>query len=222
MRLKPKHITFDCYGTLINFQMREITAQIYDERLPAATLQGLIGAFRHYRLDEVMGDWRPYDLVIKRALERACKRWNVPYRDEDGQRVYDAVPSWGPHADVPAGLARLASEFPLVILSNAADAQISHNVAKLGAPFHKVLTAQQAGAYKPRLQAFEYMLDTLGCGPQDILHCSSSFRYDLMSAQDMGIVHKAFVNRAHEPLGNAAYSFHEVKDVGDIAALVGL
>ena len=55
----------------------------------------------------------------------------------------------GPHADVPAALAKVAEVLPLVILSNAADSQIRSNVDKLGAPFHAVLTAEQAKAYKP-------------------------------------------------------------------------
>ena len=75
-----------------------------------------------------------------------------------------------------------------MILSNAMNDQIQQNVAMLGAPFHRVYTAQQAQAYKPRLQAFEYMLDSLGCNPEDVLHVSSSLRYDLMSADDIGIV----------------------------------
>lgn len=56
------------------------------------------------------------------------------------------MPTWGPHADVPAGLAKVAREIPLVIPSNASDDQIQSNVDKLGAPFHRVYTAQQAQA----------------------------------------------------------------------------
>jgi FMN phosphatase YigB (HAD superfamily) len=84
-------------------------------------------------------------------------------------------------------------------LSNAADSQVMSNVEKLGAPFHAVYTAEQAQAYKPRFQAFEYMFDQLGCGPQDVLHVSASPRYDLMVANDLGITHKVHVNRGFEP-----------------------
>jgi 2-haloacid dehalogenase len=123
---------------------------------------------------------------------------------------------------VPEPLSRIARHIPLVILSNASNDQIHHNVAKLGARFHAVFTAEQARAYKPRLQAFEYMLDQLGCGPEHILHVSSSPRYDLMSANDLGIRNKVFVARGHEPAPAAAYSMHEIKDIGGLAALVGL
>jgi 2-haloacid dehalogenase len=96
------------------------------------------------------------------------------------------------------------------------------NVDKLGAPFHKVITAEQAQAYKPRLAAFEFMLDNLGCGPEDILHVSSSFRYDLMPAHDMKIKNKAFVARGHEVPGNAFYGYQQITDIGGLPALVGL
>ncbi|MNN41176.1 hypothetical protein D3C81_1552790 [compost metagenome] len=96
------------------------------------------------------------------------------------------------------------------------------NVDKLGVPFHKVFTAQQAQAYKPRLTAFEFMLDNLGCGPEDVLHVSSSFRYDLMSANDMKIKNKAFVARGHEQPANACYSYRQISDIGGLPALVGL
>jgi len=131
------------------------------------------------------------------------------------------VPTWTPHDDVPAGLAKIAKEIPLVILSNASDDQIHQNVALLGAPFHRVYTAQQAQAYKPRLKAFEFMLDSLNANPEDLLHVSSSLRYDLMSADDIGIKNKVFVNRGHGP-GNPAYNYVQIEDIGGLPGVVGL
>ena len=221
MTFRPKYITFDCYGTLTNFRMSDVAREMYADRVPAARMDAFLNDFAHYRLDEVMGDWKPYDQVLESAIRRTCRRWKVEYREGEGRKYYDAVPTWGPHADVPEPLSRIAKEIPLVILSNAMNEQIHHNVAKLGAPFHRVYTAQQAGAYKPRLRAFEYMLDQLGCAPEDLLHVSSSLRYDHMSANDVGIRNKAFVARGHEP-GNPAYGYREIPDIGGLPALVGL
>ncbi|HEY0294821.1 MAG TPA: haloacid dehalogenase type II [Bordetella sp.] len=218
---KPKYITFDCYGTLINFDMAAAARTQYKGKVSEANMSGFIESFRGYRLDEVLGAWKPFQAVICNAVERTCRKWGVKYEEADGLAIYNAVPGWGPHPDVPTGLSVVAKEFPLVIFSNAADEQISHNVAKLGAPFHKVFTAEQAQAYKPRYRAFEFMMDSLGCGPQDILHVSSSFRYDLMSAYDLGIKHKAWVNRGHEP-ASPFYEYTEIKDTSGLAAVVGL
>lgn len=218
---RPKFITFDCHGTLINFQMAEAARDLYGSRLDAPRMDKFIRNFAAYRIDEILGDWKPYAEVVHNSLERACKLNGVAFKPEDAEMVYQRVPTWGPHADVPAGLAKVAAKIPLVILSNAMDAQIPSNVAKLGAPFYAVYTAEQAQAYKPRFRAFEYMFDMLGCGPEDILHCSSSFRYDLMSAHDLGIKNKVWVNRGHEP-ANPYYGYVEIPDISGLPGVVGL
>ncbi|MGF6970121.1 2-haloacid dehalogenase [Paraburkholderia sp. WC7.3g] len=218
---EPKYITFDCYGTLTNFQMGLTARQLYGDKLDKAKMDEFVEFFRGYRLDEVLGAWKPYRDVVENSVRRTCERTGVPFEAATAQKIYEAVPSWGPHADVPEGLSRLASKYKLVILSNASDDQIHSNVDKLGAPFHKVYTAQQAQAYKPLQKAFEYMFSQLDCNPEDVLHVSSSFRYDLMTAYDMGIKHKAFVNRGHEPL-NPYYGVNEVSGIPQLASLLGL
>ena len=218
---RPRYVTFDCHGTLINFQMAEAARDLYGAILTEAAMAAFIRDFAAYRLDEVLGDWKPYADVVAGALARACKRNNVAFKTEHAEMVNARVPTWGPHPDVPAGLAKVAKEIPLVILSNAMDAQIGSNVAKLGAPFHAVYTAEQAQAYKPRMKAFEYMFDMLGCGPEDVVHCSSSFRYDLMTAHDLGIRNKVWVNRHHEP-ANPYYGYLEIENISGLPAVFGL
>lgn len=218
---KPKFITFDCYGTLTRFQMVEMTRRMFADRVPPERMDAFIRDFASFRLDEVLGAWKPYRDVIVSALMRTARLWNIKATEPEGNAYYEAVPTWGPHPDVPEGLARVAKEFPLVILSNASNDQIQHNVDKLGAPFHAVYTAQMAQAYKPRFQAFEFMFDQLGCRPEDILHVSSSYRYDLMTAHDLRIGKRAFVARNHEPF-IPYYGAHEIKDVGGLPGLLGL
>lgn len=218
---KPKFITFDCYGTLIRFHMSDMAREFYGDHLDGARMDAFCKDFAAYRLDEVLGDWKPYREVIGNALARTCRKHGVDYLEEHGEAIYQMVPNWGPHEDVPAGLAKIAPHIPLVILSNAMNSQIPQNVAKLGAPFHKVFTAESAQAYKPRLRAFEYMFDQLGCDPKDIMHVSSSFRYDQNSATDLGIGTRVFVGRGHEP-SNPFYRDVEIPHIGCLPALVGL
>jgi len=220
--LRPKFITFDCYGTLTRFQMGEMARAMFADRIPAERMDQFVRDFSSYRMDEVLGAWKPYVDVIKNAVERTCKKYGIAFIEAEGQRYYDAVPTWGPHADVPEALKLVARHFPLVGLSNAANAQIMTNVAMYEAPFHAVFTAEQAQSYKPRMKGFEYMLDQLGARPEDLLHVSSSFRYDLFTAHDLGIRDKAWVNRGHEPAGNASYGYHEIKDISGLPGLLGL
>ena len=221
MEFRPKYISFDCYGTLIDFQIGNLTKRLFVTQIDTARMAAFLTDFSAYRFDEALGDWKPYADVLKLALRRCCKRWGLPNHDSEAQQLYDTIPTWGPHPDVPTGLTALAREFPLVILSNASESQIYANVAKLGAPFHAVYTAEQAHAYKPRLQAFEYMINQLGCDPADLLHVSSSLRYDLMSAHDVGIRHTVYIERGHGPSTNY-YGYPIIKDLGSLLALVGL
>jgi 2-haloacid dehalogenase len=221
IEFEPKYITFDCYGTLTAFGMSAVTRELVADRVPAERMEDFLDDFEAFRGDEVLGTYKPYHEVINDSLARTARLWGIEHRDSDGKAIYESVPSWGPHPDVPEPLAALAERYPLVILSNAADEQIQSNVDKLGAPFHAVFTAEQAQAYKPRLQAFEYMLDQLGVGSGDILHVSSSLRYDLMPAHDLRVTNKVYVNRGYEP-STPYYGYHEVTDIGGLAGLLGV
>ncbi len=221
MTARPKFVTFDCHGTMIFFNMAGAARDHYAAHLSPAQMEAFIRDFSGYRLDEVLGAWKPYAEVVHNAVERTCKRHGIAFDPAVAAEIYARIPGWGPHADVPAGLARVAQEIPLVALTNSMNVQIPHNIARLGAPITHVLTAESAGAYKPHMRAFEYMFDTLGCGPEEIVHVSSSFRYDLMTAHDLGISRKVWVNRGHEP-ANPYYGYTEIPDISGLAGVLGL
>ena len=221
MTFRPKFVTFDCHGTMIYFDMGGAARDHYGAGLSPGAMDAFVRDFSSYRLDEVLGAWKPYAEVVHNALERTCARHGVAFDPAVADDIYRRVPDWGPNPDVPAGLARVAEEFPLVALTNSMNEQIPHNVAKLGAPVAHVFTAEDAQAYKPQMRAFEYMFDQLGCGPEDVLHVSSSFRYDLMTAHDLGVENKVWVNRGHEP-ANPFYGYTEIADVSALPAVLGL
>ena len=60
----------------------------------------------------MLGAWKPYVNVLTNAVRRTCKKWGLAYSEAEGQAYYDAVPTWGPHADVAAGLARYRLHVP--------------------------------------------------------------------------------------------------------------
>jgi 2-haloacid dehalogenase len=218
---KPKFITFDCYGTLTNFQMTEAVLPLVDGVIPPDRTADFIKDFRAYRLDEVLGEFKLYPLVIRDSWQRVCNRWRIQFKPSDVDAMLEALGSWGPHPDVPEPLAKLAAHFPLVILSNAVDGTLARNVAKLGVDFHRVFTAEQARAYKPRYQAFEYMLDQLDVSRDEILHVSSHIWYDIIPAHELRIRHKVYVNRGYDP-STPYYEYAETADLGGVPELLGL
>jgi 2-haloacid dehalogenase len=221
MKYKPKFISFDCYGTLIDFDMGPTARRLFEDRVPPGRMPAFLDSFRYYRLDEVLGEWKPFFDVIANSVQRACRAHGVEYRDSDAAMLYAAVPTWQPHPHVVETLQAIAPHVPLVILSNSMVDLIPHSVAHIEAPFHAVYTAEEARAYKPRAQIFEYMFDRLGCGPDQMMHVSSSFRYDLMTAADLGFMAKAFIDRGHEPACDG-YGVDRLTDIRQLPGLLGL
>ena len=93
IEFEPKYITFDCYGTLTAFGMSALTRELVADRVPAERIECFLDDFEAYRIDEVMGDWKPYERIIADSLVRASQRWSIEYRDTDAKAIYEAVPS---------------------------------------------------------------------------------------------------------------------------------
>lgn len=219
---RPDFITFDCYGTLINFEIIEVTRRLLGDQLTPAEFDAFVPDFRAYRYDQVMCDsYYAYEQVLEDAFTRVCRRWNLRAPEGSGKVFGDAVRSWGPHADIPAPLKKLAANYPLVILSNADDAFLDISVPRLGVDFHAVYTAEQAGAYKPRYRAFEYMLDQLGTQPDKILHVSSHTRYDIMPCVDLGITNTVLLDRGYDP-PSPSYGYVRVESLDELNTHLGL
>ncbi|MFT4010734.1 MAG: haloacid dehalogenase type II [Nocardioidaceae bacterium] len=218
---RPKYVSFDCYGTLIYYEISSTTRRIVGDRISEEDWPDFIRSFSKYRYDQVLGDFYPYRQVLQDAFDRVCRKWGIESDPTAGAQFGDAVLSWGPHADVPAPLARMAERYPLVILSNADTAFLDTSVPKLGAPFHAVYTAEQAGVYKPRYQAFEYMLDQLDATPDDFLHVSSHTRYDLMPAHDLGFRNLVMLDRGYDPPAHS-YGYVDVASLTELNQMLGI
>jgi 2-haloacid dehalogenase len=219
--LRPKYISFDCYGTLINFDIDPTTRRLLAGRLPEEQWPAFKKVFRGYRFDEVCGDYKPYEQILQDSFDRVCKRWGIGPTEGAGAQFAEAVRGWVAHEDVPAPLKLMGDNYQLVILSNADDSFLDISVPKLGADFHAVLTAEQAQAYKPRYQAFEYMLDTLNAQPQDFLHVSSHTRYDMMPMHDMGFRNLVMLDRGYDPI-TAGYDYTTVQSLDELNKNLGL
>ena len=197
---RPKYISFDVYGTLIYFEIRKTVEPLLSDRLAPEELERFFTRFRLNRYDEVM-EYRPYDEILDRSFRRTCAMFGIEARDADVHAIQQAIFTWGPHADVPAPLATMAEHFPLVALSNADDRHLAVSIPRLGAPFHAVITAEQTGAYKPRFQAFDHMLQVLDARPEDFLHISSHQLYDHIPMHELGFTNKVFLDREFDRVG---------------------
>lgn len=219
IRRQPRFISFDLYGTLIRFEIDPTIRKILGTRLPKEKQKSFLTDFRALRYDEVLGAWKPYPDVLKNALRRACQKWSVEYRPGDGDALVQALASWKPHPDVPAALKKIAAHYPLVILSNGSTDQISAHVKSLEAPIHSFFSSEQLQAYKPQMKGFEHMVGKLGCQASELMHVSASFRYDLITGNDLGIGSLVYVDRLKEPV-EAQFGFQKIRQLAELPDLL--
>ena len=95
---------------------------------------------------------------------------------------------------MPPALERLRQQCKLAIITNSDDDLMARNVANIGVPIDRVITAEQAGAYKPSPVIFDYALRALGCEPEEILHVAQGFEYDIVPAHALGW-RRVWINR---------------------------
>lgn len=222
-RLKtPKWMTFDCYGTLVDFNLTPATLTALGERLDGVDQEKFFDRFARVRLEEVLEPYRSYKDVLRQSLRRVMEEFDLPYRDSDGEAMVAAVPTFGPFPEVPEVLQRLkAGGIRLCIITNSDDDLIPHNVELIGVPFDRVITSQQAGAYKPSTAVFNYVLEQLGCEKSDILHVAQGFEYDIMPAHTLGW-DRVWINR-RGVAGDPAYGpYVELPDMRTLPTLVGI
>jgi 2-haloacid dehalogenase len=221
MTMPPRWVTFDCYGTLVDFDLSAATLDLLGRRAARVDLPEFFRVFENIRFHEVLGPYRPYRDVLRHSLERVMRRYGLGYRAADGEALVAAVPRFGPFPDVPPALARLRGHVRLAIVSNTDDDLIAGNLQHIGVPFDRVVTAEQARAYKPSLATFDYLLDQLGCQAGEIVHVAQGFSYDIKPAHALGW-QRVWVNRFGQA-GDPAYGpYHELPDLTALPVLLGI
>ena len=218
---KPKFVTFDMNGTLIRFAINDAIRGVLGDRLPAAVADEYLRMCKAYRFEECTGEYQPFERIVARSMERAARWVGLEYRAQDARAVYEIVPTWGPYPGVTQALNRLAAKVPLVIITNSDTAHAERLAQNLRAPFEVVISAEQMGVYKPRLAAFEYLLDKLGVTPEELVHVSASPMYDHRSAAVMGIQNKVYVDRGFEH-DEHWLGYQRITDIADLPVLFGL
>jgi 2-haloacid dehalogenase len=218
----PKYITFDCYGTLIDFQITKTTVEILGERAKTVNLKDFLVIFRDIRFYECLGPYQRYSDLLRTSFKKAMDLCGLRYKNSDGDRLVAAVLTWGPFPDTKPILDHLSQHCKLVIISNAEDDMIAQNVRNMDVQFYDVITAEQARAYKPTPPIFYYALRTLGCDKSDILHVAQGFNYDIMPAHGLGW-ERVWINRNDRPGNQDDYGpYVEMRDLTGLPALLGI
>ena len=201
----PKVISFDCYGTMVQWHraMRDAAHAILAEH--KAGEAGDQGQNWADRLREVAVEYqqrlpfREYRFVLRASLEKSFAEAGHIVTPADYETLIATLRRIEPHPEVPAALARLRARYKLAIISSTDDDLITDTVAAIGTPIDFVITAQQARAYKPDHQLFLYAYSVMGVSNEETIHVGMGQFTDLKVCHELGI-RSVWINRIGEPL----------------------
>ena len=204
-----KVITFDCYGTLIDWESG--IAEAFASR-GASGREEVLDAY-HAVEREIEREWRPYREVLQECARRVGARLGI--EAGDGSFLPASLPSWRPFPDANAALTRLAAAgIELGILSNVDDDLLAATRRHFPVEFRIVVTAAQVRSYKPGRAHFDAARAHVG--DRSWLHAAASWYHDIVPARTLGI-DAAWINRTAEPRGPE--EIHPRFEVPDLAAL---
>jgi 2-haloacid dehalogenase len=202
-----KILTFDCYGTLIDWESGLATA-LQPLVTKAATVhshdQALEIFAQHEFAQQNETPSMPYSQLLSVVYKRLATAWNVSVSDEEANIFGASVPDWPAFPDSVAALAYLKQYYTLVILSNVDRISFRASNERLQVEFDAVYTAQDVGTYKPDPRNFAYMLRRLkedfGVEKRAVLHVAQSLLHDHVPANQSGLA-SAWINRRSEKKG---------------------
>ncbi|MGO4568548.1 haloacid dehalogenase type II [Rhizobium sp. 2YAF20] len=187
---RPTWLTFDCYGTLIQWDEGLLAAVTQIVSAKGGTIDPAAFLSVHDRHEHELEQQRPHQsfkAVSANALERTMAEFKLRFDAGDAEILTMSIGRMPPFPEVVATLGRLkAAGFKLAIISNTDDAIIAGNIAQLGGHVDQVISAEQAGAYKPSSQIFRHAWNTLGIGMDDLVHICASPHLDLAVARELG------------------------------------
>jgi 2-haloacid dehalogenase len=196
-------ITFDCYGTLIDWETGILGAirPILSAHHAHLTDADILRTYGEIEAEEESGSYQPYKEILTAVIRGFGIRLGFVPSEEEQQSLPNSLANWKPFPDTVAVLRRLKQKFKLGVLSNIDDDLFSATAPQLEIEFDYVVTASQARAYKPSLEIFRLAQKRIGLPPQQWLHAGQSIYHDVIPARSMGIA-TVWVNRP-SPLPNS-------------------
>jgi 2-haloacid dehalogenase/putative hydrolase of the HAD superfamily len=215
-------ITFDCYGTLIDWESGIVNAFQLEAAKDGMTLDAgrIIEAYSAEEPAVESGAYRPYREVLAETARRVGSRagWDISL--ERAEFLAESLPQWSPFPDTNPALKRLARRFQLGILSNIDDDLLSRSRLRFEVQFDLIVTAQQVKSYKPRLAHFKQALAR--ASGKRLLHVAQSYFHDVVPASTLGIP-VVWVNRKGERSQSGGPSAAcEVRNLTELADLLGV
>jgi len=186
--------TFDCYGTLIDWNggIRRELARVFGEEQADGQLE------RYHEVEPSLQTGG--DRTYREVMALAMRELGAPAGEEDA--LARALPAWEPFPEVRGALAEArARGWKLAILSNTDRDFIEASMQQIGVPFELAIVASELGSYKPGHAHWERFFEQVGVQPGRHVHVAQSHHHDVVPAHRLGL-QTVWINRygeRHEP-----------------------
>jgi len=208
-------VTFDCYGTLIDWESGIYAA--FRDAGAAPDRDAVLRAYAEHELVAEEPPFRPYREVLGETAGRVARAlgWDAP----DTSFLAESLPSWKPFPDTNAALERLrGAGYRLGILSNVDDDLLRETRKHFTVDFDLVITAQQVRSYKPRHAHFLAAREAIGDAPW--LHAAASNLHDIVPTNELRI-ENAWINRRGAPeLAGGVPALGEFRNLAELAGAI--
>jgi 2-haloacid dehalogenase len=216
-------LTFDCYGTLIDWESGILSAlhrvlAAHHKSIDDAALLKLYGDFEQF---SEQGTFRTYREVLGSVVYQLGVEFQFTPTPEEADSLAGSLPAWIPWPDTVTALRKLKSRFRLAVISNTDDDLFAATRPQLGVTFDEVITAQQTQAYKPSLKIFELALSRINSPAHRVLHVGQSIYHDVVPAQALGLA-TVWVNRPSARPGVGAVKSAEAQPDLTVTSLAEL
>ena len=210
MRLTDfKALTFDCYGTLIDWEggmMQGLAGLIAKAPHKLSRDRILEAHARHESSQQRQTPTKRYSELLATVYKRLAEEWGVAVSVDECEAYGQSIRNWPAFSDSPGALQYLKKFYKLIILSNVDNRSFSFSNRELAVEFDAIYTAEDIGSYKPDDRNFEYMLaqiGDLGLARRDILHTAESLFHDHVPAKKHGLAN-CWIYRRHAQQGFGA------------------
>lgn len=210
-------ITFDCYGTLIDWESGIANAFLTTAAADGVTLtrEGVLCAYAETEHRVQAQSYRPYRDILRDTAVRVAAILGWPLSPERADFLADSLSSWQPFPDTNAALERLATVSRLGILSNIDDDLLDATREHFTVDFDIIVTAQQVRSYKPGHAHFQTARELIGSASW--LHAAESNFHDIVPTNTLGI-DNAWINRQRQqelPGGTPKYKFDDLAGLAE-------
>ena len=208
-------ITFDCYGTLIDWEsgMKNALRNLTKRRNISFDIESLPERYIEIELEIEKESYRKYKEVLGLGVRRLFEEKGIMLSSEEEKIFADSINTWPPFNETTEVLRKIKEKYKLAILSNIDEDLIKHSIKLIGVEFDGVITAEQVKSYKPSHGHWKRMMDVFKIPKENVLHVAASYVHDIVPAKELGF-RVAWINRKNEtPKGNIKpdYKFRDLR-----------